>query len=106
MKTKRTRTKRKRTAPTNRRSCASRTKTRALGVSLIGAAGADRMFLALTDKPASLQLRLGLAAPGFLGKRLFGAGADPAGVAADRLQGQRLTENDREVSSQPLTAAP
>ena len=29
MKTKRTRTKRKRTAPTNRRSCASRTKTRA-----------------------------------------------------------------------------
>jgi hypothetical protein len=29
MKTKRTRTKRTRTAPTNRRSCASRTKTRA-----------------------------------------------------------------------------
>src|SRR6202040_2062727 len=48
----------------------------------------------------------GLGTPAFLGKRLFRAGADPAGVAADRLQGQRLTEDDREVSSQPLTAAP
>jgi hypothetical protein len=71
----------------NRRSCASRTKTRTLGVCLIGAAGAGRMLLALADKPASLQLRLGLAAPAYLGKRLFGAGADPARVAADRLQG-------------------
>jgi hypothetical protein len=64
------------------------------------------MLPALADKSASLQLRLGLAAPAFLVKRLFGAVADPAGIAADRLQGQRLTENDREVSSQPLTAAP
>ena len=64
-----------------------RTKTRALGVSLIGAAGADRMLLALANKSASLQLRLGLAAPAFLGKRLFGTGADPARIAADRLQG-------------------
>src|ERR1700720_3102556 len=104
MKRKRKRTKRKRTAPTNRRSCASRMKIRALGVSLIGAAGADLMLLALADKSASLQLRLGLAAPAFLGKRLFGAGADPARVAAGRFQGQRLTENDREVSRQPLTA--
>jgi hypothetical protein len=56
------------------------------------------MLLALADKSASLQLTLGLAAPAFLGKRLC---ADPARVAADRLQGQRLTENNREVSSQP-----
>ncbi len=47
----------------NRRSCASRTKTRALGVCLIGAAGAGRKLLALADKPASLQLGLVLPLP-------------------------------------------
>jgi len=38
--------------------------------------------------------------------RFFEAVADPAGVTALRIQGQRLTENDCELAQQPLTAAP